>query len=274
MKKRVILLALLMLVLPVLAFAADDAGRIVALKGKALILRDNKTIDAVVKDTIMLRDTVETREASRMKIFFKDDSILTLAEKSRLVIREYLGAGDKKKGKSVFNLVEGKLRSLVGTNEFEVHTPTAVVAARGTYFITATGVEDGIAVSIITVIEGAVDISNIDPAIVGVVRLEKGTTGKVFQNKAPLSFPTPMTLLNQLIEATELQNSPEVDNKSILEERKPAGVQSAPLLMKDSAPITRETLPALPPIENLTPPIQNLPPPSNGTPVTIVPIFP
>jgi hypothetical protein len=274
MKKRVSLLVLLMLVLPVMAFAADDAGRIVALKGKAVILRDNKTMDAVLKDTIMLRDTAETKEASRLKIFFRDDSILTLAEKSRVVIREYLGAGDKKKGKSVFNLVEGKLRSLVGNNEFEVHTPTAVVAARGTYFIAATGVEEGIRFSIVTVIEGVVDISNIDPAIVGVVKLEKGTTGKVFQNKAPLSFPTPKTLLNQLIDATELQNTPEVDKKAILEERKPAGVQSAPLLMKDSAPITRETLPALPPIENLTPPIKNLPPPSNGTPVTIVPIFP
>ena len=273
MIKRVSLLVLLMLVLPVMAFAVDDAGRIVALKGKALILRDNKAVDAVLKDTIMLRDTVETREASRLKMLFKDDSILTLAEKSRLIIREYLGAGDKKKGKSVFNLVEGKLRSLVGNNEFEVHTPTAVVAARGTYFITATGVEDGIPLSIVTVIEGAVDISNIDPAIVGVVRLEKGTTGKVFQNKAPMSFPTPMTLLNQLIDATELQNTPEVDKKAILEERKPAGVQTAPLLMKDNIPITRENLPALPPIENPTPPIPHLPP-SDRTPVTIVPIFP
>jgi hypothetical protein len=274
MKKRVSLLVLLMLVLPVMAFAADDAGRIVALKGKALILRDIKTIDAVLKDTIMLRDTVETREASRLKIFFKDESILTLAEKSRVVVREYLGAGDKKKGKSVFNLMEGKLRSLVGNNEFEVHTPTAVVAARGTYFIAATGVEEGIAFSIVTVIEGVVDLSNIDPAIVGVVKLERGTTGKVFQKKAPMSFPTPNTLLNQLIDATELQNTPEVDKKAVLEERKPAGVQSAPLLMKDNAPITRENLPALPPIDNPTPPIRNLTPPSDRTPVTIVPIFP
>ena len=274
MKKRVWVLVLLMLVLPVMAIAAEDAGRIVALKGKALILRDNKTVDAVLKDTIMLRDTVETREASRLKMFFKDDSILTLGEKSRVVIKEYLSAGDKKKGKSVFNLMEGKLRSLVGNNEFEVHTPTAVVAARGTYFITATGIEEGMVFTVVTVIEGVVDIAHIDPAIVGVVRLEKGTTGKVFQNKAPMSFPTPMTLLNQLIDATELQNAPEVDTKAILEERKPAGVQSGPLLMKDSAPISRENLPALPPIDNPTPPIQNLPPPSNRTPVTIVPIFP
>jgi hypothetical protein len=274
MKKRVWVLVLLMFVLPVMAFAADDAGRIVALKGKAVILRDNKTVDAVLKDTIMLRDTVETREASRLKMLFKDDSILTLAEKSRLVIREYLGAGDKKKGKSVFNLMEGKLRSLVGNNEFEVHTPTAVVAARGTYFITATGIEEGILFTVVTVIEGVVDIAHINPAIVGVVRLEKGTTGKVFQNKAPMSFPTPKVLLNQLIDATELQNTPEVDKKTILEERKPAGVQSAPLLMKDNVPITRENLPALPPIENLTPPIRNLTPPMDRTPVTIVPIFP
>lgn len=265
MKKRVSLLVLLMLVLPVMAFAADDAGRIVALKGKALILRDNKTTDAVLKDTIMLRDTVETKEASRVKMFFKDDSILTLAEKSRLVVREYLGAGDKKKGKSVFNLMEGKLRSLVGNNEFEVHTPTAVVAARGTYFIAATGVEEGILFSIVTVIEGAVDIAHIDPAIVGVVRLEKGYTGKVFQNKTPMSFPTPKVLLNDLIDATELQSTPEVEKKPLLlEDKKPAGVQSAPLLMKDNVPITRENVPTLPPIQN-----QNIPIREGDTPVNI-----
>jgi hypothetical protein len=208
-------------------------------------------------------------------MLFKDDSILTLSEKSRLVIREYLGAGDKKKGKSVFNLMEGKLRSLVGNNDFEVHTPTAVVAARGTFFITWTGIEDGIPYSGIAVLEGIVEISNVNPAIVGVVRLEKGTTSKVFQNKPPLpSLPTPKPLLGDLLEATELQSIPEVEKRLPLQERKPGELQSAPLMMKDEAPIVRGNIPLTPPIGDQTPPIKHLTPPNDKTPVTIVPIFP
>jgi hypothetical protein len=275
MRKRAWVLALMILVFPALAAAAEDAGLIVALKGKAVVLRDNKTIDAILKDTIMLRDTVETKEASRLKMLFKDDSILTLSEKSRLVVREYLGAGDKKKGKSVFNLIEGKLRSLVGNNEFEVHTPTAVVAARGTFFITWTGIEDGIPYSGIAVLEGVVEISNINPAILGVVRLERGTTSKVFQNKTPMpSLTTPKPLLEDLLDATELQSIPEVERGLPPQEAKPGELEPARLMMKDAAPIVQDSIPLTPPIGDQTPPIRNLTPPSDNTPVTIVPIFP
>ncbi|HXX82219.1 MAG TPA: FecR family protein, partial [Thermodesulfovibrionales bacterium] len=121
------------LLLAGVAEAADNVGSVVALKGAALIQRDAKPIEAKLKDGILLQDTVETKESSKAKLLFIDDSILTMAEKSKVIIREFIYSKDAK-GRSIFNLIDGKMRSVVGRNEFEIHTPTVVAAARGTVF--------------------------------------------------------------------------------------------------------------------------------------------
>ncbi len=256
MIKKAVLILMLLMFIPAIV-GAEEAGLIVAIKGKVTILRDAKTINAILKDKIFLKDTVETKEASRAKMLFRDDSILTLAENSRVNIKEYLYSEDKK-GKSIFNLIDGKLRSLVGNSEFEVHTPTMVVAARGTYFIAYVGIEEGIPVSGVAVIEGFVDIYNINPAIVGVVRLERGTMSKVFENRLPTpSAPTPPSLLKELINATELQSAPEAE-KTLPPPETKAAEQPTPSpvpLIEHKAEIP------------LTPPINQTPP--STTPVTI-----
>jgi hypothetical protein len=269
MKKACFLIFIFSLLFPAIAFA-EDVGLVVALKGNTLILRDNKTLNAVLKDRIFFRDTLETKEASRAKMLFRDDSLLTLAEKTRLNIREYLTAEGRRKGRSVFDLVDGKVRSLVGANEFEIRTPTVVVAARGTYFITWTGIEDGVPVSGITVLEGIVEVRNINPAIVGVVKLERGTMSKVFENKPPAPpMPVPQTLMNELLDATKLQSIPEADKEPVLEEKMPTGVQPVkpPLPVEEEIlSVIGETIPSMPRIENQPPPkLQDMP----DTPVRI-----
>lgn len=255
MIKKAGLILMLLMFIPAIV-NAEEAGLIAAIKGKVIILRDAKTINAILKDKIFLKDTVETREASRTKMLFRDDSILTLAENSKVNIKEYLYSEDKK-GKSIFNLIDGKLRSLVGNSEFEVHTPTMAVAARGTYFIAYVGIEEGIPVSVVAVLEGFVDVININPTIVGVVRLERGTMSKVFENRSPSpSIPITPALLKELLNATELQSSPETE-KILIPEGKTPVEQSA---LAPIAP-TKTELPLTPPIVN-----QTLP---NTTPVTI-----
>ncbi|TAL71294.1 MAG: hypothetical protein EPN88_05775 [Bacteroidetes bacterium] len=257
MIKKAGLILMLLMFIPAIV-SAEEAGLIAAIKGKVIILRDAKTINAILKDKIFLKDTVETREASRTKMLFRDDSILTLAENSKVNIKEYLYSEDKK-GKSIFNLVDGKLRSLVGNSEFEVHTPTMAAAARGTYFITYVGIEEGISVSGVAVLEGFVDVININPAIVGVVRLGKGTMSKVFENRLPTpSAPTPPALLKELLNTTELQSIPEPEKTLPLPERKTVE-QPAP----SPVPVIehKAELPLIPPIVNQTPP--------NTTPVII-----
>jgi hypothetical protein len=243
--------------LPAAGYAQDDVGIVVALKGRAEIERDKRKIEAAVKGSILLQDTVQTQAASRAKMLFRDDSILTLGENSRVVIKDYLYAEGRKKGKTVFSLMDGKLRSLVGNNEFEVHTPTVVVAARGTYFITWTEVEEGVPVSGVAVIEGVVEMWSINTAIKGVVKVEPGMMSKGAMNKAPTAaMPAPAILMKELIDATELQGIPEAEKKPVIEDRKVTGAQPVEpgAALKEEAPsVKQQAIPSTPPIENQVP---------------------
>jgi hypothetical protein len=251
-----LLLAFVMLIAPAAGYSEEDVGIVVAVKGKAEIQRENSKTEAAVKGNILLKDTVQTKAASRAKMLFRDDSILTLGENSRVVIKDYLFAEGRNKGKTVFNLVDGKLRSLVGNNEFEVHTPTVVVAARGTYFITWSEVQEGVPVSGVAVIEGVVEMWSINPAIKGVVKLERGMMSKGAMNKAPTpGTSTPATLMKELIDATELQGTPEAEKNPVIEERKGIGAQPGGASVSEEGPsVRRDTIPSTPPIVNPEPP--------------------
>lgn len=166
------------------AATEESAGTVVAVRGKAIIDRDKKELDAKAKDPLVMRDIVLTLEASKAKMLFRDDSVLTLGEKSRLVVSEFLHDKDKK-GRSIFNLIDGKMRAVVGKTEFEVHTPTVVAAARGTIILFETGMLEDKLFTTVIALEGLVDIMSVDPKILGSITLTPGTMVTVFQN-APL----------------------------------------------------------------------------------------
>ncbi|MBI4839362.1 MAG: FecR domain-containing protein, partial [Nitrospirae bacterium] len=166
------------------AFAVEGIGTVVAIRNKAVIERDRKQADAKLKDSILLNDTVLTLEGSRAKMLFIDDSVLTMGEKSRIVIKEFVSGKDQE-GKSVFNLIDGKMRSVVGRGGFEVHTPSAVAAARGTVILFETGIRDGRQFTTIICLEGTVNVVSSDPSIGGSVMLTPGMTTTVVQSETP-----------------------------------------------------------------------------------------
>jgi hypothetical protein len=252
--KKILLLITLIIVYTAIA-NAQEAGQVVALKGRATIERERKIAQAVLKEKIYLNDIIQTMEASRAKLLFVDDSLLTLAERTKLFVKEYFYSEEKKRSRTILNLIDGKMRSLVGNADFEVHTPTVVVAARGTYFITWIGEEDGIPVTDVYVISGSVDVRNINPAIVGVVRLEGGMMSRIHRDKPPLP-PTraPDTIVKELIDATEIVTEPKLEEKPIierpfLEPTIPAEAVSGAERPPFTQPITNQE----PPKTNLTP---------------------
>ena len=170
------------------AAAPEDIGSVVALRGDAAISRDAKVFAAKLKDGIQLKDAVETKDRSKAKMLFIDDSVLTIGEKTKVSIKEFVHSSDKR-GKSIFNLIDGKLRSVVGRTEFEVRTPTTVAAARGTVFDCEAGQRSGKAFTTCTSYEGEVDIRSIDPTITGRVTLRPGMTITVISGQ-PLPAPT------------------------------------------------------------------------------------
>lgn len=173
-----------------IAFAEEQqVGRFVQMKGTAKIQRGQKQIPAEVKAGIIASDTITTGSASRAKLLFIDDSVLTLSDNSKLVVREFIHSKEEQ-GKSVFNLLDGKMRSVVGRTKFEVHTPTAVAAARGTVIYFDVGLVNNQSYSKIICLEGKVEIRNSISTVAGQVTLTPGTMVVVKANEPP---PPPVT---------------------------------------------------------------------------------
>lgn len=139
MKTRSIILAALTLTSVFVGFAlksrADEAGKVLAVKNRAYVERESQRLDARPQSGLLLKDAVLTDAGSRTKLFFRDDSILSLGELSRLEVEQYLHNAEKDRSASIYRLLEGSLKVVVGRSDLEIHTPTAVAAARGTKFI-------------------------------------------------------------------------------------------------------------------------------------------
>jgi len=163
MAKKIVAFALgLFLSAGVCAGVAHAAGEavstMIAVKGKTFIERGSEERPAKVKDDVLLVDTVATREAAKAKMLFIDDSVLTLGEKTKVVVKEYAYSKERG-GTSIFNLLDGKMKAVVGKAKFEVHTPTAVAAARGTVFLIETGLRNGVPFTDVFSLEGEVVVT-------------------------------------------------------------------------------------------------------------------
>lgn len=220
---------------------AQEAGTITSLKGKVILHRNNAESEAKVNDKIYLHDTIETKADSRVKILFSDDSLLSLAENSKMNIKEYLYKKDDKKGASVINLLEGKLKSITGKASFEIHTPTAVAASRGTYFFAWIYKEVDKIVSSFAVAQGIIEIRNSDPKIPGMSVVKNGYMGTVRQGVGPgIPNLTPQGIMQDLINSTQLTDKPAfVPEKPIMAE--PDQLRKSPPIQ--SPPINRPPLP-------------------------------
>lgn len=153
------------LLAPDAAAGADKAGDVVRLRGTAVIQRDARTLPVRVRSELRIQDAVQTRSQSRVKMLFLDDSVLTLGENSRLIVQQHLSKAADGPARSLYHLIDGRLKAVVGRTGFMVRTPTAFAAARGTVFriwydaeAGSTGVE---------VLEGLVEVSNVREEIAG-----------------------------------------------------------------------------------------------------------
>ncbi|MBA4371621.1 MAG: hypothetical protein C0402_02030 [Thermodesulfovibrio sp.] len=222
--------------------AAEEIGKIVALKGKALTERNNTLFETKLKDGIQLIDIVATKEASRTKMLFLDDSVLTIGENTRLVVKEFVLRKDDR-GRAIFNLLDGKMRAVVGRSDFEVRTPTLVAAARGTVIYFETGERDGKKYTSVISLEGMVDIRSIDPTVTGTVVLTPGMMVTARQGEA---LPTPVPAPREAVHASGMTKQP---RPSLLAATKPALAIADTLRTTALAPKI-ERLPVTVPVKN------------------------
>jgi len=165
------------------AAVVDKAGDVVSVRGKAVIERKAGKENARVASVLLESDNILTRDKSRAKMLFRDDSILTLGANSKLVIKKYLFSAASKRTESIYELADGRLRSVVGSPGFKVTTPTAFAAARGTVFTVSHNMETG--TTEIIVLEGSVEVRNINAAIAGTQVVAAGQSTTVSTGKPP-----------------------------------------------------------------------------------------
>ncbi|VAX32439.1 hypothetical protein MNBD_NITROSPIRAE02-108 [hydrothermal vent metagenome] len=165
----------------------DDtvAGQVLTVKGSVYLIRNSQKNNAEPQMQLLLRDAVETDKGARTKLYFMDDSILNLGESSRVEIKEYLYTPENKRSRSIYRLINGSLKMVVGRSDLEIHTPTAVAAARGTKFIVwVEGSGDDMYTGIIT-LESEVVVKNIVKGIAGEVIVKSGQMSRVYMHKPP-----------------------------------------------------------------------------------------
>ncbi len=117
------------------SYSAEKAGEVLAVKKHVYVVRDDNRNSAEPQMQLLMKDVVETDTESRTKLFFTDNSILNLGELSRVEVEEYLYNSEQNRSKSIYKLIDGSLRVVVGRSDLEVHTATAVAAARGSIFL-------------------------------------------------------------------------------------------------------------------------------------------
>jgi len=126
----------------VLLAQTGPAGSVTALQGKVLIERTGSTAFAAqVSQAVRIGDHVTTGAGSRVTITLSDGTQLGLSESSSLVVADSRLDASGHRAHTEIDLIRGLLRSLVRHTEgnapnYEVHTPNAVAAARGTDYDT------------------------------------------------------------------------------------------------------------------------------------------
>jgi FecR-like protein len=120
----------------------DGIGFYTAVLGQASVTHpgEARVLPVKLHDEVLFKDVIQTQNESRARALFQDDSMLTVGENSRVEIDEYIYNQDVNVRRAIVKLMQGQVRALVSKvfkangSRFEIHTPSAVAAARGTYF--------------------------------------------------------------------------------------------------------------------------------------------
>lgn len=123
--------------LPSLAVAADDVGSVTKLRGQARVARGGGNVMLAEGTAIQSGDAVVTGPDARLKLQFKDGSVITLGENSKLNIDRAKFEGSKRD--IAATLLDGVVRAAVakageGSN-FQISSSLVTSAARGTEWI-------------------------------------------------------------------------------------------------------------------------------------------
>jgi len=118
---------------------AQEIGSVVSVTGQAEIGRSGMWTPAAVGAAIQENDELRTGQPGRIRVVFRDDSVITLGDGSNLTIDRHVFDADQGKAETLLGLLQGKINSVVSdyhhNTGFEVKTRNATAGVRGTEFI-------------------------------------------------------------------------------------------------------------------------------------------
>ncbi len=190
----------------------QSIGSITAIEGEVYLSHrgDTAAFQAMLGDLIYLYDHVQTEKGARVQILFQDESLLNLAENTYIQITEYIYSPDENRRSSVFRIMMGKVRAIVGRyfagagSGYKVSTPTAIIGVRGTHFFVDATLSDE---TTVVCVESSPDlvVRNIQEEVAGEVILTSGLMTKVLEGEPPTSpTPAPEDLMMQLLMDTRV----------------------------------------------------------------------
>jgi hypothetical protein len=127
-----------------MADESDPVGIVLAVQGTVTMQPATMTPPVQLRpfDGVGPLAIFDSQAASRCKVLFADDSLLTLGDNSRLEVTEQAYELGSDQRAFVAHLSRGSVRALItrqfegGNSTFEIDAGTSAVTARGTYFVT------------------------------------------------------------------------------------------------------------------------------------------
>ena len=166
-------------------------GRVTALEGKVTVLHQGRFASEplTLQMPVFQEDIIETERASKVRITLTDATVISLAEQSRLELRQFSHDAPQQTRAGRFAISLGVFRAIlkemIPPSAFEVITPTAVAGIRGTDLMG----EVAPGSTAIVVLEGTIVVSNVRPGITGSATLTPGM-GTTVRSDEPPSTPT------------------------------------------------------------------------------------
>lgn len=133
-------LSLLFFLLPAPAQAAEPiVGTILEVEGNATVSANGKSVKAAIKTPVRMKDLVTTGPKARVFILFIDETEMTLSEKTKLRVDEYVfNPNNDKNDKARYSVLEGAFKyvsGLIGKKsepDISINTNYGSLGIRGT----------------------------------------------------------------------------------------------------------------------------------------------
>jgi hypothetical protein len=177
--------------LPAEAQQGEKIGAVTILEGKATVRHGASPTPQPlrVQSPIYQHDVIRTEAASKLQLTFVDDTVVNLGEKSTLEITRFVYSPQQPNQNSILTIPAGVFRAIVKKllpqSTFEVTTPTAIAAVRGTDFMGEVSPET----TSFVVLEGAVALFSARTIFRGIATLSEGL-GSTISRDQPPSTPT------------------------------------------------------------------------------------